>query len=94
MSPKSPPDITVFDIANWFLMQAKGEVMPLTHMKLQKLVYFAYGWCTASIVITAIRCLPIVSLYGDAALLLKVCTKNSNILVTIRLKWRKFNLQI
>ena len=35
---------TVFDIADWFLARAKEEGKPLKHMKLQKLVYFAYGW--------------------------------------------------
>jgi uncharacterized phage-associated protein len=44
MSSKRPPDITVFDIANWFLAKAKDENKPLKNMKLQKLVYFAYGW--------------------------------------------------
>jgi uncharacterized phage-associated protein len=47
MTPKSPPDITVFDIADWFLARAKSENKPLKHMKLQKLVYFAYGWYLA-----------------------------------------------
>ena len=47
MTTKSPPDITVFDIADWFLVQAKEENIPLEHMKLQKLVYFAYGWYCA-----------------------------------------------
>ena len=44
MTAISPPDITVFNIADWFLARAKAENKPLKHMKLQKLVYFAYGW--------------------------------------------------
>ena len=47
MTPKSPPNITVFDIADWFLTKAKSEDKSLRHMKLQKLVYFAYGWYCA-----------------------------------------------
>ena len=47
MPPKSPPDITVFDIADWFLARAKAEDKPLKHIKLQRLVYFAYGWYCA-----------------------------------------------
>ena len=44
MSLKSPPDITVYDIADWFLAKAHSEGRYLKQMKLQKLVYFAYGW--------------------------------------------------
>jgi uncharacterized phage-associated protein len=44
MVSNAPLDITVFDVANWFLAKAKSEDVPLKHMKLQKLVYFAYGW--------------------------------------------------
>lgn len=44
MMVKSVPDISVFDVANWFLAKARQEGQPLKHMKLQKLVYFAYGW--------------------------------------------------
>ena len=44
MTPISPPNITVFHIADWFLARAKEDGKPLKHMKLQKLVYFAYGW--------------------------------------------------
>ena len=44
MTAISPPNITVFDIADWFLARAKAEEKPLKPMKLQKLVYFAYGW--------------------------------------------------
>jgi len=46
MSPKTPPN-SVFEIADWFLLRAKSEDKPLKHMKLQKLVYFAYGWYCA-----------------------------------------------
>ena len=41
---KSPPDITALEIADWFLATAKSEGRSLRPMKLQKLVYFAYGW--------------------------------------------------
>jgi len=44
MTPESIPDTTVFDIADWFLAKANDENKPLKPMKLQKLVYFAYGW--------------------------------------------------
>ena len=47
MTTKSPPEITVFEIADWFLARAKSEDKPLRHMKLQKLIYFAYGWYCA-----------------------------------------------
>jgi len=47
MTEKSPSGITVFDIANWFLTKAQSENKPLKPMKLQKLVYFAYGWYSA-----------------------------------------------
>ena len=42
-----PPPYTVLDIADWFLAKAKSEGKYLKPMKLQKLVYFAYGWCSA-----------------------------------------------
>jgi len=47
MPPKSPPEITVFDIADWFLAKANDEGRDLKHLKLQRLVYFAYGWYCA-----------------------------------------------
>ena len=39
-----PPPYTVLDIADWFLAKAKSEGKYLKPMKLQKLVYFSYGW--------------------------------------------------
>jgi len=48
MTLTAPPH-TVFEIADWFLARAKSENKPLKHMKLQKLVYFAYGWYYAYI---------------------------------------------
>ena len=47
MSQKSPPEVTVFDIADWFLAKAQSTGVDLKHMKLQRLVYFAYGWYCA-----------------------------------------------
>ncbi len=38
------PLYTANDIADWFLAKAESENMLLKPMKLQKLVYFAYGW--------------------------------------------------
>jgi uncharacterized phage-associated protein len=35
---------SVFDVANWFLTKARDAHMNLRPLKLQKLVYFAYGW--------------------------------------------------
>lgn len=35
-------------IANYFLWQADQEKIPLTTMKLVKLVYFGYAWCYAA----------------------------------------------
>jgi len=46
MIPKCPP-YAALEIANWFLVRSKVENTFLRHMKLQKLVYFAYGWCYA-----------------------------------------------
>src|SRR5580698_6281331 len=31
-------------VANFYLKKAKHECMPLTQMKLHKLIYFAHGW--------------------------------------------------
>lgn len=33
--------------ANWFIDAAKVSGQPMTAMKVQKLVYFAHGWCLA-----------------------------------------------
>jgi uncharacterized phage-associated protein len=34
-------------VANWFLTRAAQDKVPLDPMKLQKLIYFAHGWCLA-----------------------------------------------
>ncbi|PKN16503.1 MAG: hypothetical protein CVU66_00705 [Deltaproteobacteria bacterium HGW-Deltaproteobacteria-23] len=36
----------VEDIANFFINKGISEDLPITPMKLQKLLYFAYGWYT------------------------------------------------
>jgi uncharacterized phage-associated protein len=35
---------TALQVANYFIKKAKEENIPLDPMKLQKLLYFAYGW--------------------------------------------------
>ncbi len=35
---------TAFAVANWFIDKAQKSSQTLSHMKLQKLVYLAYGW--------------------------------------------------
>lgn len=35
---------TAYAVANWFIEKADEQEQPITHMKLQKLVYLAYGW--------------------------------------------------
>ena len=47
MDINSPPNITVFDIADWFLAKANDESKDLKLLKLHRLVYFAYGWYCA-----------------------------------------------
>ena len=44
MTAISPTNITASHIADWFLARAKEDGKSLKPMKLQKLVYFAYGW--------------------------------------------------
>ncbi len=46
----SEPELPPYDsrqIANWFVDRAGQESMPLTIMKLVKIVYMAHGWCLA-----------------------------------------------
>jgi uncharacterized phage-associated protein len=35
---------SVFAVANWFINKSLETKVPITHLKLQKLVYFSYGW--------------------------------------------------
>lgn len=44
----NPPITTPGAVANFFLAKAEEKNNPLTQMQLQKLMYFAYGWCLAS----------------------------------------------
>lgn len=44
-SERGPFPYTASHVANYFLAQAKKERRNLSHLKLQKLVYIAYGWC-------------------------------------------------
>ena len=45
----SGPPYKAKAIANFFLAKGEAEGMPLSNMKLQKLVYFAHGWHLALI---------------------------------------------
>ena len=45
MSECQPFPYTASHVANYFLRQGKKERREITHIKLQKLVYVAYGWC-------------------------------------------------
>ena len=44
-SEQAPFPYTASHVANYFLGRAKKERRKITHLKLQKLVYIAYGWC-------------------------------------------------
>ncbi|WP_413154860.1 hypothetical protein [Bartonella sp. cb54] len=47
MSEKRPALYTVQQVANFFLDKGREENIPITQMKLIKIVYFAYGWVLA-----------------------------------------------
>ncbi len=34
-------------VANWFILKSKEQAESMTAMKLQKLIYYAHGWCLA-----------------------------------------------
>ena len=42
---RTPFPYTASHVANYFLRQSRKERRNLSHLKLQKLVYIAYGWC-------------------------------------------------
>lgn len=42
-----PSFLTTEAVANWFITKAKESGESLTAMKLQKLIYYAHGWCLA-----------------------------------------------
>jgi uncharacterized phage-associated protein len=39
--------LTTEAVANWFILKAKENGESITAMKLQKLIYYAHGWCLA-----------------------------------------------
>jgi uncharacterized phage-associated protein len=39
--------LTIEAVANWFIKKANENGESLTAMKLQKLIYYAHGWCLA-----------------------------------------------
>ncbi|WP_336288700.1 Panacea domain-containing protein [Bartonella sp. CB60] len=47
MSVQKPALYTVQQVANFFLDKGREENIPITQMKLIKIVYFAYGWVLA-----------------------------------------------
>nr|VFJ72940.1 MAG: Uncharacterized phage-associated protein [Candidatus Kentron sp. FW] len=47
MNETKKADYTPSHVANFFLDKAEEEGIPITQMKLQKLVYIGYGWCLA-----------------------------------------------
>jgi uncharacterized phage-associated protein len=44
---KNKPAITSLQAANWFIKKSHEEGVSINAMKLQKLIYFAHGWCLA-----------------------------------------------
>lgn len=49
MMSKSEPPYPVGAIANYMLDRGEEDGVPITHLKLQKLVYIAYGWALAAL---------------------------------------------
>ena len=47
VTPPVTPPLPSLAVANWFIRKALDSNQSITAMKLQKLIYYAHGWCLA-----------------------------------------------